>query len=72
MTCSRCSLNGGYFERGNNICTWDIKDETYTYDIRDVDWKTAEFIGDILEAAVGHELKWFHYNCPLDEEGVVE
>lgn len=60
----------GYFERENTVWTYDPEDETYTYDIRDVDWKTAAFIGDILEAAVGHEIKWFHYNCPLDGRSV--
>lgn len=52
----------GVFKRENATWEYNAEDAVYTVDIRDVDWKTATFIGEILEAGVGHELKWYHYN----------
>jgi hypothetical protein len=54
------------FKRENCTVDYDSEKEEYNFDIKDVFWKTAAFIGDMLEAGLGHDVQWFH--CQFDEE----
>ena len=55
-------------ERDNVVVDYNAEDDEYNFDIANICWKTAAFIGDILEASVGHDIGWIH--CQLDAETV--
>lgn len=50
-------------KRENCTVDYNSEKEEYTFDIKDIFWKTAAFIGDMLEAGLGHEIQWIHYQC---------
>lgn len=56
----------GYFKRENTTVHYDAENEEHGYDIRDISWETAAFIGEMLEAGVGHKLTWYHH-CLFEE-----
>lgn len=62
----------GYFDNGNTEVTHEPGKKPYPYqiDISDVrSAKTASLIGDVLEAALGKHIDWFHYaEYPEDDE----
>lgn len=61
----------GYFDNGKAEVTHDPDKKPYPYqiDIGDLkSSKTAFLIGDVLEAALGKHVDWFHYSEDPDEE----
>lgn len=56
------------FKRENCEVDYNSEKEEYNFDIKDVFWKTAAFIGDMLEAELGRDVQWFHYQRDDDEE----
>lgn len=57
-----------FFKRENATVDYGSEDEEYTFIIKDIFWKTAAFIGELLEAGSGRDVQWFHYQRDDEEE----
>ena len=61
----------GYFDNGKAEVTYKADKKPYPYKIVIGDLKsskTAWLISDVLEAALGKHVDWFHYSEDPDEE----
>ena len=52
----------GYFNTDDIEMTEKIEMNEYWFDIYGVGFDTAMFVGDMMDAALGDSVGWFHYN----------
>lgn len=62
-------MNNGYFDEDKFETAYETKTDEFSITINGMrSSKTAWLIGDVLEAALGRHLEWFHYSEDPDEE----